>query len=359
MKNRRIEFDIVKFMAIIFMSMIHSIECFENDVSCGAGFFFDIITGGILAAPVFMLCMGFGFAYSRNTSRKYLIRRGIRTFILGYALNIARDIVPLIYYRASRNTEMSLIYLSCLIEGDILQFAGLAMMLTGLLQRFENPPVWALGIGIGLSLVHTFIPVIEFDGIFPSFLTGLFVYTECPMMEMCFPLFGWYIFVGAGYLLGSWLRKTAEPAPLYLKAGIPCFVLSVLYLIISRRNVYGMMGIEDYFYKMIFPDACASLGIFAGCIGLMYVLAGHIPQKTTSFIVRVSSCVNEIYIIHWIIMEWIVHVIVRRILGFSSDIYGAALIGILILFAAVPLGFEYSKLKKRDKGSTGVQKSCT
>ena len=46
------------------MVIIHTIEGGDGNVDSGAGYFFDRVTGGLFAAPVFMAAMGIGMGIS-------------------------------------------------------------------------------------------------------------------------------------------------------------------------------------------------------------------------------------------------------------------------------------------------------
>jgi hypothetical protein len=127
--SRQINLDIAKAMAVIFMIMIHVQLSFSRDLvyETGYGVFTEFV-GGIPSAPVFMFLLGTGIIYSKKASSKILLIRGIKTFLLGYGLNLARGTVPkLIGFTIGQEIEINEIYIATFII-DILQFSGLAFI---------------------------------------------------------------------------------------------------------------------------------------------------------------------------------------------------------------------------------------
>ena len=76
-KVRQVGIDLAKCLAIIFMVIIHTMAQFGVDPESTFYIVFDIIFGSILAAPVFMIAMGVGLAYSNKANPKHIIFRGI------------------------------------------------------------------------------------------------------------------------------------------------------------------------------------------------------------------------------------------------------------------------------------------
>ena len=341
--ERQTELDIVKFIAILPMPIAHCLAESGYDSTHGVWYFLNVMLG----ATVFMVCMGYGFAFSRRTSKEYLIRRGIKTLLMGYALNIVRCLMPVILSLVLQDDTYLAEDLGGFADGDILQFAGLAMIVTGFLQDTGNPPLYAVIIGVVLSVAHTFIPTLTFSDTLPAALCGLFVYSENSLVSMDFPFFAWYIFVAAGYLLGSKLKKAENLTSFYLKAGIPCAVLALGYWIFSCIQGSGPMNPDiEGLSMMNFQDALASVGWIICYIGLTRFLTRLIPQKIQAFAVRASSAVNEIYIAHWIILFWVV-LPVFRLLETLPSMPLAAGCGLLVLALSVFAGLFYCRLKAK------------
>ena len=92
---RRNELELLKALAIIAMIFCHPVirlgihrVGYESDF---AFFFGDVILGDYLGvAHAFMFAMGVGMVYSRKNAPADLMRRGVRLYLLGYALKLRK-----------------------------------------------------------------------------------------------------------------------------------------------------------------------------------------------------------------------------------------------------------------------------
>ncbi|MFX0023649.1 MAG: heparan-alpha-glucosaminide N-acetyltransferase domain-containing protein, partial [Candidatus Hermodarchaeota archaeon] len=139
------DFDLARGIAIIFMILQHSFWVFGKYPTSN---FFDsimieiaIVLGGF-SAPVFMTLMGVFFGFKQENSVKYGLTRGLKLICLGYVLNIFRFVIPF-----SIGTELMSFHYPVLFEGfsapiweffrlDILQFAGLALIILTLIEKY-------------------------------------------------------------------------------------------------------------------------------------------------------------------------------------------------------------------------------
>ena len=141
--GRQFELDIAKTFAIFFMICVHvSHHMATMDYSTYHGTPLRVIIelfAGPTAAPLFMFAMGVGTVYSSRRQPVNLIRRGIWIFVLGYILNFFRYGI---YALAGGIIEGEFMEetLYALTAQDILQFAGLALIVTGILYYFRRFP---------------------------------------------------------------------------------------------------------------------------------------------------------------------------------------------------------------------------
>ena len=144
MKNGRLRIsrennlELLKALSIIAMIFCHPVirlgihrVGYESDF---AFFFGDVILGDYLGvAHAFMFAMGVGVVYARKNSPADLMRRGLRLYHLGYALNFCRyGVYALAEGIISGVFEPET--LEALFGPDILHFAGLALLFTGVLK---------------------------------------------------------------------------------------------------------------------------------------------------------------------------------------------------------------------------------
>ena len=141
-RGRQLELDIIKGLAILFMLLVHCLECFIElpwEPTWANRLIYFL--GCPPAAPVFMFALGVGLVYSRKNSPRDLAVRGLRILLLGYVLAFFRDFLSryVLYLRTGSAAELA--------EGvneflgvDILPFAGLTFLFfAGAAKlRFQN-----------------------------------------------------------------------------------------------------------------------------------------------------------------------------------------------------------------------------
>lgn len=339
-KVRQVGIDLAKCLAIIFMVIIHTMAQFGVDPESTFYIVFDIIFGSILAAPVFMIAMGVGLAYSNKANPKHIIFRGINIFILGFIFNIVRTLPSFIIAGIEGDLELLFVavYFDCLC-GDILQFAGLAFILFGLLRLLKLKDYVILAISVIFSLLATFFPVFITDNVIVDFFVGLFYPTTYgEYVIMTFPLMSWFIFPCFGYWFGNLLKKTNKPNFFYLITGIIGAIISITGFLFADRFDFGFAGApsEIAFYGMQFYDAFFCIGASVGLFALCHFICKISPLKLQNGYFTMSNSLNLIYIIHWLIIYWIA-VPLTYYVGYLP-LYAILLISLGIIIAATILG---------------------
>jgi len=142
--NRLLSIDLARGLAVFFMIAVHTLEVFASP-EVKNSLFGQIIEflGGPPAAPVFMTLMGFSFLYSRRSDLKPKLWRGFKIFLSGYILNVLRGVIP---FKLSYYFEMDVLNnfplyklneYTLLAIVDILQFAGIAIMIMAIIQGLK------------------------------------------------------------------------------------------------------------------------------------------------------------------------------------------------------------------------------
>jgi hypothetical protein len=157
--------ELLKTLAIIAMIFCHPVirlgihhAGYEKEFLFFLG---DVILGDYLAvAHAFMFAMGVGMVYARKNTSADLMRRGVRLYLLGYVLNFCRYGV---YALADGliSGEFQPETLEALFGPDILQFAGLALLFTGVLKGLRLREWHMLAVGVALLVIGTAIPFID------------------------------------------------------------------------------------------------------------------------------------------------------------------------------------------------------
>ncbi|MBR1482229.1 MAG: DUF1624 domain-containing protein, partial [Ruminococcus sp.] len=193
---RRFELDLLKALAIISMIFCHAVSRlgihnagYENEFLFFLG---DEILGNYLCvAHAFMFAMGVGIVYSRKSTPKKLILRGVKLYLLGYLLNFLRygmyNLAEGIFSGDFRSD-----ILRAFLGMDILHLAGLALIFTGVMKILKLREVPVLAIAGVLSAIGAVIPVIDTGNEVGNWLIGHFVSTNSE--TCCFVFFNWYVF---------------------------------------------------------------------------------------------------------------------------------------------------------------------
>jgi uncharacterized membrane protein len=132
-ENQREPFpDFLRGLAIVLMIQVHITELLLETSPTNLliekwSYFF----GGIPAAPIFLILMGYYQDKSKSNLKKELIR-GLKIFVLGLILNLLMNL-SLIYRFMNGNIDVN-IY-SYIFGVDILIFAGLSYSIMALLRR--------------------------------------------------------------------------------------------------------------------------------------------------------------------------------------------------------------------------------
>jgi len=184
--------DLARGFAVAFMVSVHVLEEWASLPLQHSAFgrvveFF----GSSLAAPVFMFLMGASLAFSRRSSTGALIRRGAELLALGYALNFLRGSLPaLIGLRwglvrpedLAPYTPWNLFWII-----DILEFAGPALALLGLIRLLRRPGAW-IALATIIAAVSPWLWGIRSDW---PLLNGLLRHLWGTGPLVSFPLFPW------------------------------------------------------------------------------------------------------------------------------------------------------------------------
>lgn len=352
--GRQFEFDLAKAVCILGMVFVHCFEMLALDsisADSSAYYVMVIVLDAIFGAGTFMACMGLGIAYSWKNNADKLIKRGIRIFLLGYLLNILRDGIPYLicYFFGKADVDEIIIETLCL---DIMPFAGLALMLFGLLKKLRLSDLWVFVIALVMSVVGSFVRFLDLGHYVVNELAGLFIGTFDPINEdalAAFPLLNWFIIVVMGYLYAQLLRRCSNKEKLYAFTIPVTGVILAVYMLIAIPNRSGMMcGDLMYYYHMTTLDAFILLSGAVFITGVYYFVSKLFSERIKHVITRMSVNINSVYCIHWVIIGWINFVFIMT--GFDGlDDLAVFLVGLAVFTAATVLAEGYKRIGKKEK----------
>ncbi|MCL3779238.1 DUF1624 domain-containing protein [Prolixibacteraceae bacterium JC049] len=346
--GRQLELDIARALAVVFMVFVHVQMTFSNE-ELAESFFGAVVDfmGGIPAAPVFMFLMGVGFLYSSKSAYQLFIKRGILILLLGYCLNLLRDVIPeLIDFIVSGEEEALGSAIEGFIDVDILQFAGVAMIFWGLVKKFRLNNYAIALLGILFPFLNMVLLNIQFENYVWQAITGLFwgssKYSE-------FPFFTWIAYPILGYLFANLLVRCNDKGKFYrliISTSIPSLIISFWLFGFVLNQPLGMESELNYYHHNGFANIV--YGLFClFWISLIFFISNALPQVMVGALKRWSKNVTSIYFIHWVIIGWL------------SAIFYDSSVG-LTLFLVVTLGvfalsdwlaYKHSQYRQKIKSS--------
>lgn len=345
-KIRYTELDIARGFGIVFMILVHT-SLYFRPVSSKMVLFL----GRFPAAPVFMFALGAGIVFSRCSSARELARRGIKLFVFSYLFNFFAHVLPhlLLSYYDGTMRSLWIGLTECfpsLLSVDILQFAGLAFLFFALMKQLKisDGKLALLSVLIsGAGTVLRFTTSVE--GIIPQAVVGLFWGTSPDIS--CFPFASWILFPAAGYLaarLASEKNADREKTFLYtgLISGTVYLVLSVIALLLNIQFAnFGRLDKTpaEYYHMHLFGNVCVIAFVLAW-ISICHGLVRLLPKPVINTLCRWSKQITPIYVIHFVILNYLFYVIPHGISNFQTVVLSLGVLAASDLLASI---WKYSR----------------
>jgi uncharacterized membrane protein len=312
--NRLLSIDLARGLAVFFMIAVHTLEVFASK-EVKNSVFGQIIEffGGPPAAPVFMTLMGFSFLYSSKSELKPRLFRGLKIFLSGYILNIIRGVLPftLSTYLKMEITETfpleKINGYTILTIVDILQFAGIALIIMALIQEFKINKYVVLFSAFLISMLSPFlwglklnIPVI--DQILELFWGDLPIGFSFIENKIAFPIFPWLSFPLLGMFLGDTMKSTKDQNRTFKHFGMGGILVILIGLAISYNN--AEYHFNDYYHSR--QGAMLTMcGFVVFWIYLTKIAIDKLPMnKLFELLFKWSKGVTNIYFAQWIVIIW-------------------------------------------------------
>ncbi len=353
-KGRQAELDIAKAVITFLLAFIHcTIECTsEENLASGIPYLFDTIIGGPLAAPMFMFSMGVGMVYTKKNGAGDFAKRGLHLFISGFVLNLCRYTIPyLIGYAIVPDYDK---YITPLLYrtlcNDILQFAGLSMLLIALLRRFDITDGFMLILSLGMSVAGMLCNGVDLGSVAGNIFFGFLVGTEdaAGMVFSDFPLLNWFIVPVCGYLFGKFLIRVKDRNKFYLACSPICLVVAAVYFIVGIRFGLGMFGEgQNCYYHISTNDVLASVAAMVGILGVYHFLLPWIPERLMSWMHDLSKNLTPVYCIHWVILVLVTNVWLYAARGTQElPVPAVMLLSFVISMVAIIIAHFWAARKK-------------
>ena len=350
--GRQFEIDVAKAMAIIFMIVIHT---FEQLTDMGNLSLYRVVEffGCPPAAGVFMFAMGIGMVYTKHGSPAEFTKRGVKLILIGIVLNFFRETVLVIAGNilGIDNPWQDTPILHTMLLIDILQFAGMAFLITALFKKLNMKPWIIAAAAIFMNAIGSL-----FAGSFgnlPDAVQDIFGTCIFTAVEPAFPAFQWYIYPALGICFAHLLRHVTDKTAFYKRM---LFISSAVMLSVTLGCLTAGVYVIDFFmtsaYYLQSPLTCFwCLSVVAVCIPMYYFLSLAIRGNGQTAVKYLSAKVNTIYIIQWLVITYSIGVL--EILGMNMfpSVWGIPL-GLLITAISILICILYYLVKARVRGKT-------
>ena len=234
--------DLLKGLAVIFMIQVHIMELFaQQDIYDGVAGKISLFLGGVPAAPVFMIIMGYFLAYRQKEPIKMMVR-GVRLFMAGIVLNIGLN-AHLIYRVLNDGWQVNI--WQYIFGVDILQLAGLCLVIIALLSLLYKRNF--------IPYIITAVVIVFIGSVFPAYsnesTTGsyLMAFIHSNSEWSYFPLIPWLAYPLTGYTFKIFEEKYLKNT---LNLGIKVSLTVVLsaFFLFTFNYATGISHSLDVYY---------------------------------------------------------------------------------------------------------------
>jgi uncharacterized membrane protein len=312
--NRLLSIDLARGLAVFFMIAVHTLEVFANQ-EVKNSLFGQIISflGGPPAAPVFMTLMGFSFIYSSKSELKLKLLRGFKIFLSGYMLNIFRGVIP---FTLATYLKLDVVKTfpiekineyTILTTVDILQFAGIALMIMSIIQALQINKYLVLLSAFLISMISPLlwgikidIPIL--DQILELFWGDLPIEFSFIANKIAFPVFPWLTFPLLGMFLGETVKNSTDMNRIFNYFGLFGISLIGIGVAISFSNY-------QYHFNDYYHSRQGAMLLMCGFVMVWLYLTKLVIDNISmnsffDLLFRWSKGVTNIYFIQWIIILW-------------------------------------------------------
>lgn len=327
--GRQTELDIAKGVAIFIMVLCHALLTLWTDTDSFWYILGDSVLGGPPAAPVFMICLGIGTCYSRYQTPVEVAKRGLRLVGIAYAVNFIRDVLPYIIWSVHIGEISGNELLEKLLDVDILQFAGVALLVIALMKKIPVQPILILVLSVILNIIGHAMTGMTTGHVIADGIFGLL----WPTGEITsFPLLNWMIFPAFGICFGKLLIRCREKNRFYLTAFVIGAVMAISYLLFGSWSI-----LETRFYHLGLFQAVFCIGACLMFFAVDYVLAKVFGTVLIRLFTFISEEVDIIYCIHWVIIGWM-YLLLCEAMGIEiGRISVAIILGVIIFVVSAML----------------------
>ena len=310
-RNNRIHaVDFARGMSVILMIMIHTMLIYgslHTQTKTVAG---EIALWIGRGTPMFLVTMGISFVLSRRQSLTSVSKRALYILGIGYGMNFLKFIIPeyvfgglpeafvKAYGLTSQTLESAVFFL---LLGDILQLAGITLLIMGLINHYSKNKYVPLIIALAVIAVSKELSGFRLNIPGLNYICDLFFSNQ---FNVYFPVFPWSAFILIGMFLGRWYKELNEDQNRFFKKmglmGTGFMLIGGLLNVWDAEYHFG-----DYYH--LGPGGCTILLginlIFLWATNFFITLTG-IDNYLYKALAFCSQHVTSMYVIQWTLINW-------------------------------------------------------
>ena len=317
--GRQPEVDFMKAYCIIMMMITHTIDdLFIGYESNLPSYVINDVLAQSVGAHAFMISMGIGMVFTKKSTPKLYVKRGLHILVSGQVLNLLRyALFPGVLYVVTGGDEWAGSMMFLTFSVDILQFAGLFFLCMALFTKLKLKPVHIFIIALLANGVGMLIGGRISTGSYAlDQIIGFFVFTKT---ESYFPLIHWMVYPAFGIFFGDILKHVKDKKAFYGILFIPCSILMAVYYFIGIRYEQPYFTVfNDWrtFCHPGLPDVIMQLFANTAILSLCYFITRVLPERSMKGACYISKNINRFYCIHIVIISFYAYFILE-IMGFD------------------------------------------
>jgi uncharacterized membrane protein len=298
LKNRIRFPDSLKGLALLLMIQVHLTELFaKQEIFDGVFGKIALFFGGIPAAPVFMVVMGYFLARGKKNPNE-IAKRGILLIMGGLILNVGLNF-HLLYNIFFKNWDFNPWHY--IFGADILPLAGLSLLVVALLSKILNPNYWNYFVlAFVLAALSQFFSPYQFE--FNSYRYML-AFLVGGTSWSYFPLIPWlaYPLLGFGFKLMN-DKVNFENIIKKSTSKIVVLLVTVLLALTFQFGLKGTSNLPEYYHHnfLLFLWGLAFMFVW---VSVFYIIERKFRHTLLFFYLQfLGKNTTAIYVIQWLII---------------------------------------------------------
>lgn len=343
MKKRILGLDLARGFTVAFIAPVHCMMLFGN-VSLQQswlGWVFRFVSEGPGAA-LFMLLMGISFALSDKKITLAVLKRAFLLLGVGYLLNLLKFGVPglfgmlpegLLQWLEVPNNSSG--YVQLILTGDILQLAGLSLIVLAICKKIYAYRFLYVILAIEICFASPLLWDLYSDHSFFNYLLQL-IGGKPP--RVFFPLFPWLVYPLIGVYVGMLVKNKLPfkiPRLWVFSAVIGCSWVVVYYFLHYE---------EPLFYRTEPIGTLMHLLVVLIWLFVWHLLSKWVPYNQFFKLLQwLSKNITSIYLLQWVLLFWLLPLFGFQQLGF----YATSVLMLLVVVNVWVLVYVFNEIRGR------------